>query len=107
MLLAFVPVLFFLMELQLLDGYKLVSRSALIKSIARGAATAFMCLAIHQRLLDSGLVDQQAAGYYVAPITRGNAQGPVRSEPDRATTDRILGRRPDSRFRHWNRFRPD
>jgi RsiW-degrading membrane proteinase PrsW (M82 family) len=69
MLLAFVPVLLFLVELRLLDSYKLVSRPALIRSIAWGAAAALVCLAVHPWLLTSGLAERQTAGRYVAPVT--------------------------------------
>ncbi len=69
MLLAFVPVLFFVTELRLLDSYKLVCRSAAITSIVWGGAAAVACLSIHQSLLASELVDLQTAGRYIAPVT--------------------------------------
>jgi RsiW-degrading membrane proteinase PrsW (M82 family) len=68
-LLAFVPVLFFVTELRLLDSYKLVCRSAAITSIVWGGAAAIACLSIHQSLLASELVDLQTAGRYIAPVT--------------------------------------
>jgi len=68
-LLAFVPVLFFLAELRLLDSYKLVRRSAAMTSIAWGAAAALVCLGLHEGLLASGVVGLQTAGRYVGPIT--------------------------------------
>jgi protease PrsW len=68
-LIAFLPVLLFAMELRLLDSFKLVHVSAVAASMAWGVAAALVCLALHQWLLALAIVDIPTAGRYVAPVT--------------------------------------
>jgi protease PrsW len=62
-----VPVLLFLVALLLLDSWKLVTRRAVLRSIAWGMAMAGIAFAVNAALLAAGL-DALALRRYVAPI---------------------------------------
>lgn len=68
-LLAFLPALLFVAELQLLDSFKLVRLRAVIMSIVWGGLAVLVCFAFHQWLLTRAFVNVSTAAYYIAPVT--------------------------------------
>jgi protease PrsW len=67
--LALVPVLLFAAVLYAMDSFKLVRPPAVVTAMAAGAGAAFICVPLHEWLLASSGVDQQAFIRYVAPLT--------------------------------------
>lgn len=67
--LAFVPVLLFVVALQLMDSFKLVHRSAVLTALAVGSATALACAELHEWLEPALGFSPAAFSRYVAPIT--------------------------------------
>jgi len=69
LVLAFVPVLLFVIGLQVMDSFKLVHRSAVLAAIAAGAGVALVCVALHAWLEPALAVSAATFSRYVAPIT--------------------------------------
>src|SRR6188508_2643783 len=69
LVLAFVPVLLFVIGLQVMDSFKLVHRSAVLAAIAAGAGVALVCVALHAWLEPALAVSDATFSRYVAPIT--------------------------------------
>ena len=67
--LAFIPVLLFVLALQLMDSFKLVHRSAVLTALVVGAAVALACAPLHEWLEPALGLDATAFSRYVAPIT--------------------------------------
>ncbi len=66
---ALVPVLLFIVQLQLMDSFKLVRPSAALVAVAAGAATALACIPLHEWLIGAFGLDMAAASRYMAPLT--------------------------------------
>jgi RsiW-degrading membrane proteinase PrsW (M82 family) len=67
--LALVPVVAFLLSLQLMDSFKLVRPGAVALAIVAGAAAALVCVPLHAYLLSSTELSTAAFSRYVAPLT--------------------------------------
>lgn len=74
---ALVPVLLLLALLQLMDSFKLVRLSAVLASIAAGAAVALVCLPLHQAFIDRTALDLTTFMRYVAPVTEEAAKAVI------------------------------
>jgi RsiW-degrading membrane proteinase PrsW (M82 family) len=68
LLAGMVPVLLFLTALLLLDSWKLVTRRAVLRSIAWGMAAAGVAFAVNAALLGPGRLDPLLLRRYVAPV---------------------------------------
>ena len=66
---ALLPVLLFLLVLRIGDSFKLVSRRALAKALASGAAAALVAMALHARLFDWTGMDTRTFARTIAPFT--------------------------------------
>src|ERR1700752_2160728 len=67
--LAFVPVLLFVIGLQVMDSFKLVHRSAVLAALAAGAGMALLCVPLHAWLEPALAVNATTFSRYVAPVT--------------------------------------
>jgi len=67
--LAFVPVLLFVLALQLMDSFKLVHRTAVFSALLVGGAVALACAGLHEWLDPALGLSPVAFSRYIAPIT--------------------------------------
>jgi protease PrsW len=67
--LALLPVLLFVVGLQLMDSFKLVHRGAVLTAIAVGMAGAIACAAFHEWLQPFTGLTAAAFSRYIAPVT--------------------------------------
>jgi RsiW-degrading membrane proteinase PrsW (M82 family) len=68
-IIALTPVLIFLALLQLMDSFKLVSLSSVLKLLCGGAAIAVAGLAVHAWIIDETAIAHATLTRYVAPAT--------------------------------------
>jgi RsiW-degrading membrane proteinase PrsW (M82 family) len=69
LVLALVPVLAFLLALQMMDSFKLVRPASVLAAIAAGAAAALACIPLHGFVLRATALDTTTFSRYVAPFT--------------------------------------
>jgi protease PrsW len=67
--LALLPVLLFVVGLQLMDSFKLVHRGAVLTAVAVGMAGAIACAALHESLQPFTGLTPAAFSRYIAPVT--------------------------------------
>lgn len=72
---ALAPVLLFLVLLQCMDSFKLVSLRSVIVAIAAGLVAALVCLSLHDALLARVHMDPRPFARYVAPVTEEVCKG--------------------------------
>ena len=72
---ALAPVLLFLVLLQCMDSFKLVSLRSVIVAIAAGLVAALVCLSLHDALLARVHMDPRQFARYVAPVTEEVCKG--------------------------------
>ena len=73
--LALVPVLLFLIALQLLDSFKLVRPGAVLMAIGAGSVAALGCLALYEPLREVTGMGETAFSRYFAPVVEELAKG--------------------------------
>lgn len=68
-LLALVPVVSFLVALQMMDSFKLVRHAMVLAAIGAGALAALTCMPLHDAILGYTALDPTIFSRYVAPFT--------------------------------------
>jgi RsiW-degrading membrane proteinase PrsW (M82 family) len=66
---AMVPVIAFLLLLQIMDSFKLVKPASVLTAILTGGVVALLCLALHDWVVDASGLDLTLFSRYVAPVT--------------------------------------
>jgi protease PrsW len=66
---ALVPVLGFLLLLQVMDSFKLVRPASVLTAILSGAGVALVCLGLHEWFVEASDIDVTVFSRYVAPLT--------------------------------------
>jgi RsiW-degrading membrane proteinase PrsW (M82 family) len=69
LLVALCPVVIFLVNLQVMDSFKLVRPPTVLVALSAGAAAALLCLPLHAWLLSTSGIDAMTFSRYVGPIT--------------------------------------
>ncbi len=68
-ILALVPIVIFLVDLQLMDSFKLVRPGAVVLAMCAGGLAALACVPLHDWLLTTAAIDRTAFSRYFAPLT--------------------------------------